>query len=63
MWKIRHIYEADYGCEERLPGDKLKCLIEIVDDNGNEKRIEVEDDWLRFNGLDEGSLIDIREIL
>ncbi|MGN0377959.1 MAG: hypothetical protein ACI4EU_00065 [Butyrivibrio sp.] len=60
MWKIKHIYEADYGCEERLPGDKLKCLVELEDENGLRKSIEVEDEWLRLNNLNEGSEIDIQ---
>lgn len=60
MWKIKHIYEADYGCEERLPGDKLKCLVELEDENGLRKSIEVEDEWLRLNNLNEGSEIEIQ---
>ena len=60
MWKIKHIYEADYGCEERLPGDKPKCLVELEDENGSRKNIEVEDEWLRLNNLNEGSKIDIQ---
>lgn len=60
MWKIKHIYEADYGCEERLPRDKLKCLVELEDENGLRKSIEVEDEWLRLNNLNEGSEIDIQ---
>lgn len=59
MWVIRHIYEADYGCEERLPGDKLKCLLELEDENGVIKNVEAEDEWLRQNNLDEGSIINI----
>ena len=55
MWKIRRIMEADYGCEERAPGEKLKCLVELVDEKGNTARLEVQDEWLRRNGLDEGS--------
>lgn len=59
MWKIMHIYEADYGCEERLPGEKLKCLLELEDECGNIKNIEVEDEWLKSKGIDEGSQLEI----
>lgn len=24
MWKIKQIAEADFGCEERMPGEKIK---------------------------------------
>ena len=27
MWRIKQIAEADFGCEERLTGEKLKCLV------------------------------------
>ena len=56
MWKIKQIAEADFGCEERLPGEKLKCLVILENETGEIRRLEVEDDWLTSQGLDEGSL-------
>ena len=44
MWKIKHIYEADYGCEERQPGEKLKCLLELENETGQVRKLEVEDE-------------------
>lgn len=35
MWKIKQIAEADFGCEERMPGEKLKCLVILEDESGN----------------------------
>ena len=55
MWKIKQIAEADFGCEERLPGEKLKCLVILENENGETRRLEVEDEWLREQVLDEGS--------
>ena len=55
MWKIKQIAEADFGCEERLPGEKLKCLVILENENGETRRLEVEDEWLTELGLDEGS--------
>lgn len=55
MWKIKQIAEADFGCEERLPGEKLKCLVTLENENGETRRLEVEDEWLTKQGLDEGS--------
>ena len=46
MWKIKQIAEADFGCEERLPGEKLKCLVILEKENGEIRRLEVEDEWL-----------------
>ena len=57
MWKIKQIAEADFGCEERLPGEKLKCLVILEKENGEIRRLEVEDEWLTEQ--DEGSTWDI----
>ena len=56
MWKIKQIVEADFGCEERMPGEKLKYLVILENETGETRRLEVEDDWLTSQGLDEGSL-------
>ena len=55
MWKIKHIFDGDYGCEAWAPGEKPKVSVTIVNDADEEKRISVEDDWLTENGLDVGS--------
>lgn len=55
MWKIKQIFDGDYGCEELQSGQKLKVSVTLVDDAGNEKYVSVEDDWLAENGLDVGS--------
>lgn len=33
MWYVRKIEEADYGCEERMPGEPLMVLITLESDN------------------------------
>lgn len=55
MWKIKKILEADYGCEERLPGEKLKCLVVLVNESGETRTLEAADEWLREHNLDENS--------
>ena len=54
-WKIKHIFDGDYGYEERLPGEGSKALVTLVNESGEEKQVTVEDDWLMENGLDVGS--------
>ena len=56
MWRIKQILEADYGCEERMPGETLKCLVYLEDENGIRRQLEAEDDWLRKENLDEDSI-------
>ncbi len=56
MWKIKDIYEADFGCEERQPGAKLKVLVELENDIGETKNIEAFDEYLTWNHIDVGSI-------
>ena len=52
MWKIRHIFDGDYGCEGLLPGQSPKVSVTLVDENGDERYVSVEDEWLTVQGLD-----------
>lgn len=56
MWKIKQIFDGEYGCEERLPGEKQKCLVTLEDETGAKRQLGVEDEWLTAQGLDEGSI-------
>ena len=55
-YTITHIYEADFGCEERPDGAKAKCVVYLEDEAGKQYHIEVEDEWLTANGIEEGSV-------
>ncbi len=55
-WIVLQIQEADYGCEERLPGEKTKVIVTLQNEGGEQKELTVEDDWLYENGIDEGSI-------
>ena len=50
-WKIRQIFDGDYGCEDRLPGEGPKVSVTLTDESGVEKYVSVEDSWLRERGL------------
>lgn len=56
MKKIKQIFDGEYGCEERLADEKAKVLVILVDKDGQESSVMVEDDWLRGQGLDEGDV-------
>jgi hypothetical protein len=55
MWKIKQIFDGEYGCEELLPGDNVKVTVFLENDAGEEKSLRVEDDWLIKHGIDVGS--------
>ena len=55
-WKVKWIQEDDYGCEERQENEKAKVIVTVVDKNGQERQIRVEDDWLYTKGINEGDL-------
>ena len=46
MWTIKRIDEADFGCEERLPGEPLMVLVSLECDDGRMLQLEVADNWL-----------------
>ena len=54
MWNVSRIEEADYGCEERMPGEPLMALVTLVCDDGRECQFEVSEDWLAYQGIEEG---------
>ena len=54
MWYVSRIEEADYGCEERMPGEPLMALVTLVCDDGRECQFEVSEDWLAYQGIEEG---------
>ena len=43
MWTIKRIDEADFGCEERLPGELLMVLVSLECDDGRMLQLEVAD--------------------
>ena len=54
-WIVKRIQEDDFGCEERPDDAKVKVLVTLGDENGQERQIRVEDEWLYAKGIDEGS--------
>ena len=55
MWTIKHIFDGEYGCEERTPGKKPTVSVTLENEDGKNKIVSVEDDWLTENNLSEGS--------
>lgn len=55
MWKIIQIFDGDYGCEELAPGSRPKVSVTLENENGEQKYIFIEDEWLVENNLDVGS--------
>ena len=54
MWKIKQIFDGDYGCEELAPGQSPRVSVTLVNEAGEERYASVEDRWLTGQGLDEG---------
>ena len=42
MWKIKHIFDGDYGCEERLESENPKVTVTLVNENDKKKIVSVE---------------------
>ena len=43
MYTVTHIYEADFGCEERADGAKTKCVVYLEDENGRKRGLSKKD--------------------
>ena len=56
MWKIKQIFDGEYGCEERASDEKAKVLVILENETGEERSLSVEDDWLTAQGLGEGDV-------
>ena len=59
MYTVTHIYEADFGCEERADGAKAKCVVYLEDENGRQRHVEVEDEAeydIVIDGADAGRM-------
>jgi len=56
MWVVQQIFDGEYGCEERQGNEKLKCLVILKNESGEQKQILVEDEWLTEKGIEEGSV-------
>lgn len=54
MWRIKQIFDGEYGCEELLPGQKPKVSVTLVNEAGEERIVSAEDCWLTEQGLDVG---------
>lgn len=54
MWTISRIEEADYGCEERMPGEPLMVLVTLTNEFGEVIRFEAAENRIELQGLDEG---------
>ena len=46
MWKVKQIFDGEYGCEERAPGEKPTYLITLENEAGETKSFLADDVWL-----------------
>lgn len=56
MWKIKHIFDGDYGCEERQEGAEQMVSVTLINEQGEERTVAAADAWLTENGLDVGNI-------
>ncbi len=60
-YTVKHIYEADYGCEERPAGYKPKDIVILSDNSGGEIRLDIADEELVAKGINEGDRVQLDE--
>ncbi len=50
MWRIKQIFDGDYGCEEVKSGEEPKLSVTLISDDGTEKYVQATDKWLMERG-------------
>ena len=45
MWKIKHIFDGEYGCEELAEGQRPKVSVTLINEKEEETCFSVEDSW------------------
>ena len=56
MWRIKQIFDGEYGCEERSDEEKARCVVTLENERGERRELSVYDDWLKEKHLEEGTL-------
>ena len=56
MWKIKHIFDGNYGCEEASEEQTGELSLTLINENGEERYVSVTDAWMTEKGLDEGNI-------
>ena len=54
MWKIKHIFDGDYGREGSLPRQLPQVTVTLTDEKGKDRYVSAEDAWLTEQGLEVG---------
>ena len=55
MQIIKHIYDDDYGCEEKNENEPVFVIVGLENENGETEEIRVPEDYLNKNSLTVGS--------
>ena len=58
-YKVKDIYDEDYGCEGVPEDSEPMCMVLLVNENGEEKWEKMSDSYLRENSIDTGSEIEL----
>ncbi len=57
QYRVSHIREADYGCEELPDGAPVLCEVTLADEAGRERALSVPDALLAAQGIREGDAV------
>ena len=53
MWRIKQIFDGEYGCEERPDEEKARCVVTLENERGERRELSVYNDWLKEKHLEE----------
>lgn len=58
-YRIKEIFDDDYGCEGIPEGEEPMCWVIAVDEDGNERRFRLGESSIAENGLTEGAAVEL----
>ena len=53
--------DVDFGCEERSENDPVMAVVTLLDENGKETVIQMEDQLLYDRNINEGDMVTMDE--
>lgn len=54
VWIVKDIFESDFGCEERMPGEPLTVCVYLENAAGEIVQTEVAEQWIEMQEIDIG---------
>ena len=63
MWKIKHIFDGDYGCEERFENEDQKVTVILVNENDEKKIVKAMNGLNSRRSVCKGAFVEVKDMM